>query len=260
MKRGYQYGFSAKGRAMYDTRARERKAQTMIAVLSNHFGPRLNELSLLNIGGSAGIIDNYLADYFASVVGVDIDAPAIDHAQRTYIKRNLCFLVGDALNLGFAPLTFDVVICSQVYEHVADPKQMMDEIFKVLKPKGICYFAVNNRLMLNEPHYNLPFLSMLPRAIAHLYIKASGKADFYYEKHLSYWGLRKLVERFTVHDYTLKIIQDPQAYSTDYMIKPGSIKASIATLVAQYFHWLSPGYIWLLEKPGVQRHQRAATT
>jgi hypothetical protein len=33
------------------------------------------------------------------------------------------------------------------------------------------------------------------------------------------------------------------------MVPPGSIKAAIAKLIARRFLWLSPGYIWLLEKP-----------
>lgn len=222
----------------------------MVAVLKDHFGDNLGRLSLLNIGGSAGIIDNYLADYFGAVTGIDIDTPAIEHARKTYNKDNLRFAVGDALNLEFAPEAFDVIICSQVYEHVADPNRMMDEIFRVLKPRGVCYFAANNRLMLNEPHYNLPLLSVMPRPLAHLYIKLSGKADFYYEKHMSYWALCGLAKRFAIYDYTPKIIRSPQTYCADYMIRPHTLKASIAAFIAQNLRWLSPGYIWLLEKPG----------
>lgn len=248
MERGYQYGFSERGSAMYDADGRKRKARTMVAVLQDHFGSDLANLSLLNVGGSAGIIDNYLADYFGSVTGVDIDAPAIAHARATYSKSNLHFEVGDALNLEFPPESFDVVICSQVYEHVADAKRMMAGIFAVLAPGGVCYFAANNRLMLIEPHYGLPLLSLLPRTIAHVYIRLTGKAGFYYEKHLTYWGLRDLTKSFTVHDYTQKIVRDPSRYFADYMFKPCATKAITARFVTKNLHWLSPGYIWLLEK------------
>lgn len=234
---------------MYDVRARERKARTMVAVIGDYMARPLNGMSLLNVGGSTGIIDNYLADHFGSVCGIDIDEPAIRHAQKSYNKTNLRFLVGDALNLEFAPNTFDVVICSHIYEHVTDPQRMMDQIFRVLKPGGVCYFAAGNRLMLNEPHYNLPLLSALPRAIAHLYIRAAGKAKFYYEKHLTYWGLRRLTQRFELHDFTAEIVRRPKAYGVDYMIRPHTAKAAVAKLIVEYFRWLSPGYIWLLEKP-----------
>ena len=41
--------------------------------------------------GSTGILDNYLADYFAKVVGSDIDEPAISFANNNFKKDNLEF-------------------------------------------------------------------------------------------------------------------------------------------------------------------------
>lgn len=247
--RGYQYGFSKQNRSMYDGQSRERKAQTMVAVLEDFLMQSLRDLRLLNVGGSAGIIDNYLAGHFGSVVGMDIDEPAITHARNTYHKANLEFRVGDALNLEFANNVFDVVVCSQVYEHVPDAQRMMNEIFRVLVPRGVCFFAASNRLMWNEPHYNLPLLSVIPRPLAHGYVRLTGRASHYHELHYSYWGLQNLVRHFVVHDYTLKMVRDPNKYSIAYMISPGSTKASIAGFIAKHCRWLSPGYIWLLEKP-----------
>jgi ubiquinone/menaquinone biosynthesis C-methylase UbiE len=162
LNREYQYNFSSLPAGKYDVLGRERKAKTMVAVLGDHLQVPLNDQSLLNVGGSTGIIDNYLADYFRSVVSVDIDEPAIMEAKNNFNKDNLIFQTGDALNLQFSDNTFDVVICSQVYEHVPSPQKMMDEIFRVLIPGELCYFAASNRLMWNEPHYNLPLLSVLP--------------------------------------------------------------------------------------------------
>jgi len=220
----------------------------MVAVLEDHIQKPLNSLSLLNVGGSAGIIDNFLADYFDLVVSVDIDEPAIESAKGKFKKDNLKFQLGDALNLQFSNNSFDVVICSQVYEHVPDPQKMMNEIFRVLKPGGVCYFAAGNRLMWNEPHYNLPLLSVLPRTLAHLYVRLTGKASHYHELHYTYWGLKKLARRFRVHDVTHKLICDSLKYHIDYMVPPGSMKAAIARLIAGKLLWLTPGYVWLLQK------------
>jgi ubiquinone/menaquinone biosynthesis C-methylase UbiE len=249
MERGYQYAFSSGGTAMYDRHGRERKARTMVSVLADYFEAPLDTMALLNVGGSAGIIDNYLAQHFGSVISIDIDEPAIAHAKKTYQADNLTFQIGDALHLPFSDNTFDVAICSQIYEHVPDPEQMLREIFRVLRPGGICYFAASNRFMWYEPHYYLPLLSAIPRPLAHLYIRLAGKAPYYYERHYSYWTLKKWVHRFTIHDYTCKIIQESQKYHADYMIRPGSLKARLASFISTYAYWLTPGYIWLLEKP-----------
>ena len=234
---------------MYDVPARERKARTMVAVLGDYLKLPLNTRRLLNVGGSAGIIDNYLSGHFSSVIGIDIDEPAVKHARNNYAKPNLEFQVADALNLPFSDNAFDVVVCSQVYEHVPDAQKMMDEIFRVLVPGGVCYFAASNRLMWNEPHYNLPLLSVIPRPLAHIYVRLMGRARYYHELHYTYWGLRNLVKSFIVHDYTPKMICDPQKYSIEYMIASGSVKAFIAGFVAEHIIWLCPSYIWLLEKP-----------
>jgi ubiquinone/menaquinone biosynthesis C-methylase UbiE len=236
--------------AMYKHQGRVKKARTILAVLQDFHGKTpLSSLSLLDVGSSTGIIDDFLADYFLKVTGIDIDKEAIHYAQTTFKKDNLQFRVDDLMELSFSDNTFDVVICTQIYEHVPDAQIMIREIFRVLKSRGICYFAAGNRISLMEPHYNLPFLSLLPRPLAHLYMKLACKGDYYHEKHMTLPGLQKLISNFTVHDYTKKIINDPKKFSTEYMLKPGSTKHKIAQFIINYAYWLSPTYIWILEKP-----------
>ena len=227
---------------------RERKARTMLTVLGDFLQKPLGECDVLNVGGSAGAIDNFLADYASKVVGIDIDGGAIKHAQETFVKDNLVFQVADALNLPFEDASFDIAICSHVYEHVPDPVQMFAEIHLVLRPGGICYFSAGNRLMWNEPHYDLPLLAILPRPLAHVYIRLAGKADYYHEKHLTYWSLKSLVRNFKRIDYTVRLINEPDKFLTEYMLPAGSMKARVAGKVADWFYWALPGYIWVLQK------------
>ena len=153
------------------------------------------------------------------------------------------------MDLSFPESTFDVVVCTQIYEHVPDAQTMINEIFRILKPGGVCYFAAGNRLNIIEPHYKLPFLSVLPRPLAHIYLKLAGKGNYYHEKHLILYNLKRLVSDFKVHDYTEKIINDPGKYHAEYMLTPGSIKYKIAEFIVTYIYWLCPTYIWILEKP-----------
>lgn len=249
MERGYQHAFSDGGTEMFDLDGRQKKAMTMVSVFSDSFDKPLDTLSVLNVGGSAGIIDEYLSRYFAKVTGLDIDEKAILYAQDNFQKDGLVFELGDAMDMPYEPNSFDAIVCSQVYEHVPDANILMSELFRVLKPGGIVYFAAGNRIVLNEPHYDLPFLSIIPRPLAHKYIRLAGKGDFYHEKHFTYWGLKKLVSKFNITDYTPLILTDPVKYNAEYMVKPGSRKHKIATFISKYMIWLVPGYIWLLEKP-----------
>ena len=132
--RAYQYNFSSMvDGAMYNRAGRERKAQTIVAVLRDFFSPRpLSSLKMLDVGSSTGIIDNFLADHFASVTGGDIDKEAVAYAGKTFRKDNLRFMVSDVMKLNFPEDSFDCVICTQIYEHVPDADRMAREIYRVL--------------------------------------------------------------------------------------------------------------------------------
>lgn len=248
--RGYQHNFSRMvDGAMYNHQVREKKVKTILAVLQDFLkSTPTSSLSLLDVGSSTGIIDNYLADHFLKVIGIDIDEEALHFAQEKFQKSNLEFKLDDLMELSFSDDTFDVVVCTQIYEHVPDSQTMVKEIFRILKPGGICYFAAGNRVRLMEPHYRLPFLSLLPRSLAHIYMKISRKGNYYHEKHLTLSGLMKLVSDFEIHDYTKKLIDDPTEFYTDYMLPPAGLKQKLAKLIARYAYWLCPTYIWILQK------------
>lgn len=248
-RRAYQNNFSTLfSEAVYGRQSRERKAKTIIAVLSDSFGTDLRSFSILDVGCSTGIMANYFSDYFGEVVGIDIDEPAVQYARGNFIKDNIKFNIGDAMDIRHSNNNFDVVICAHVYEHVPDASRLMAEIHRVLKPGGVCYFSAGNRLTVKEPHYNLPFLSIMPRFFAHRYMRISGKGNFYYEKHLSYWGLKRLIRNFEQIDYTKRIIENPELFYADYMIKHGTMKSALVRLMVNYAYWMCPSFIWLLRK------------
>ncbi|NND69645.1 MAG: class I SAM-dependent methyltransferase, partial [Halioglobus sp.] len=166
MARDYQYNYSELKPSLFNVQKRERKADTMVRVCSDFAGAQeIGKLTLLDVGSSNGIIDNYLADHFGEVYGIDIDEPAMLHAQNAFDKPNLHFMAGDAMAMSQPDNSIDVIVCAQVYEHVPDAQKMFREIHRVLKPGAFCYFAGNNRLMYMEPHYKLPFLSVIPRPL-----------------------------------------------------------------------------------------------
>jgi 2-polyprenyl-3-methyl-5-hydroxy-6-metoxy-1,4-benzoquinol methylase len=246
----YQYNYSEiHHEEMYNRRLRERKAETMVSVLQDFFKTDLRPFTLLDVGSSTGLIANYLAMYFGKVIGIDIDGPAVEFARSAHERDNLEFMQGNSLKMEMPENYFDAVICAHVYEHVPNPAMMMDEIYRILKPGGVCYFAAGNRLNVMEPHYHLPFLSILPRSLAHIYVRAARRSTFYYEKHLSYWGLKRLVCKFERIDYTKKIIEQPNRFKADYMLKPHARKTKVAQIIVNYAYSLCPTYIWLLQKP-----------
>lgn len=244
----YQRGFSSLHESMYDVDGRRRKARTALRVLRNVLGDQLAASRLLNVGSSSGIMDAEFAGEFLDVVGIDIDEAAIEHARRNFQLPNLHFELGDGLNIPFPDASFDVLVCSQVYEHVPDQPRLMRELERVLKPGGICYFAATNRFILIEPHFRLPMLSWLPPVLSDVYLRLTGRGRRYYERMRSYRKLRNLVARFEVVDYTASVIGDPVTYAFDYLVRPGSLTQSISFFIASRLPWVCPGYLWILRK------------
>jgi ubiquinone/menaquinone biosynthesis C-methylase UbiE len=150
--------------------------------------------------------------------------------------------------LPFRDNAIEVIICNHIYEHVPNANQMMKEIYRVLKENGFCYFSAANKYMIIEGHYHIPFLSWLPKPLAHLYLKLTGKGHFYYEQHLSLQGLKQLVKKFRIHDYTLSIIRDPEKFFATDIIPTQSFLYKWIRILAPYLYPWIPTYIWVLTK------------
>ena len=249
MRKKYQEDY-AEGRAqMYDTRSRVLKATRIVKLLKDYYVDKdLRKLVCLDIGSSTGIIDNFLAQHFKEVIGIDIDKKAVKSAQKHFRRNNLKFKIGDAMKPEFKKNSFDVVVCLHIYEHVPDDKKLFKEIFRVLKPGGVCFFAAGNRLWPWEYHYNLPFLSLLPKHLAHYYVKLFGKGDEYYESLRTYWSLKKLTKNFEIIDYTPKILKSPKKFGFDNIFAPGSVVSLLAKIAAPLSSYFAPTFFWLLIK------------
>lgn len=249
MKRGYQRNYSDLKPAVFDSDRRIKKADTIVKVCQDFLQEDdLSHLHLLDVGSSSGIIDNHLANYFGHVTGIDIDEPAMAHARATFCKDNLSFQQGDAMQMALQDNSVDVVVCTQIYEHVPSAERMFAEIFRVLKPQGFCYFSGNNRVMFMEPHYRLPLLSVLPRPLAHQYLRLMGKGSYYHELHFSYWTLKRMCRDFNITDYSAAVIAQPDRFGIEYMLQKGSLKWRAANLVARHARYFAP-LMWIMQKP-----------
>jgi len=154
------------------------KAKKIETLLNIKNRPDNTPLRILEIGCGSGGIAHYFATHqklLCEVTGVDV------HDSRQ-VEDGYTFLKVDGVKLPFADNSFDIVITNHVIEHVGEATEQLihlQEIDRVLSTGGLCYLAVPNRWMLTEPHYNLKFLSWLPRSLRSRYLHWAGKGDFY---------------------------------------------------------------------------------
>ena len=242
-----QLNFSSSYSQMFDLDIRVKKSKKAINVIKDHLH-ELKDLNLLDIGCSTGIMTNEYSKYFSKTIGIDIDKEAINYALKNFNNQKITFFQASYDDERITKQRFDVITCSHIYEHVSDSKDLLDTIYNILEPGGVCYFVGGNRFKIIEPHFKLPFLSFLPKKVARLYLKLTKKEGDYYQKHLSLFNLKNLVQKFKIYDYTIEIISNPTKYSSDDLIKEGSFKQKIYILIAKIFYFLVPTYIWILKK------------
>lgn len=220
----------------------------MVSVIRDYYKGDLSNLCCLEIGASGGIITALLSNQIPNTIGLDIDANAIHLAASNASKSNANYIVGDGLNLPFKDHSLDLIICNHVYEHVPNANQLFNEIYRTLKNDGFCYMAAGNKLVVFESHYFLPFLSWLPKPVAHRYLRLTGKGRYYYENLLSYVGLRKLLKDFNIIDYTLDIICDPKKFAAEEILDQHPMAFRIPKSIVRILYCMIPTYIFILTK------------
>jgi 2-polyprenyl-3-methyl-5-hydroxy-6-metoxy-1,4-benzoquinol methylase len=88
----------------------------------------------------------------STVVGVDIDEATVKHARERY---GLQFLQVDIAALPFQDGSFDIVVCFETIEHVADGSRALSELRRVLTADGLLIISTPNAaeyLVENEFH------------------------------------------------------------------------------------------------------------
>jgi SAM-dependent methyltransferase len=86
----------------------------------------------------------------ASVVGVDANPEAHEHARLRYQRQNLRFERGLVETYG-EPGAFDAVVFLQTIEHVQDPVAVLEHFAALLAPGGVAFVSTPNLLTLAAP-------------------------------------------------------------------------------------------------------------
>ncbi len=106
------------------------------------------------------------AEYNPQDVAVGLQPDRWDHGQLD--------IISDITSIPEKDASFDVILCSEVLEHVPDPLAALREFSRLLRPEG--------RLLLTAP-----FVSMTHFAPYHF---CTGLSRYFYELHLKNYGFK----------------------------------------------------------------------
>ena len=113
-------------------------------------GARVIGGRVIDMACGEGYGSEVLSRAAASVVGVDANPEAHEHARLRYQRQNLRFERGVVETHGEAG-SFDAVVFLQTIEHVHDPVAVLGHFRSLLAPGGVAYVSTPNLLTLAPP-------------------------------------------------------------------------------------------------------------
>ena len=111
---------------------------------------RAKGADVLDIGCGYGYGSHLLSKTARSVTGIDFHPPAIAFAKEQYLVPNLSYREHDAnLPLPFEDGSFDLIVSSEVIEHMHKQNELIEEIARVGRPGGHVIIKTPN--IVNDP-------------------------------------------------------------------------------------------------------------
>jgi SAM-dependent methyltransferase len=172
-----------------------------------------HESRALDLGAGMGTNSHALGTRFREVIALEPVLERIRFMKHRFAQEGLSHvkpLRSSLWVLPFAKESFDLVAMNGVLEWVAlgqqgDPRMLQERalrnVFSLLRPGGYFYLGIENRMCLGyllgypDPHCGLPYVTALPRPVAHWYARRKGQKEGYRNYLYSSRGYRKLLER-----------------------------------------------------------------
>jgi len=162
---------------------------------------------VLDVASGEGYGSHILAQYAQSVIGVDIDKTSVEHANKKYQYNNLQYIQSSCVNMPIDDASIDVVVSFETLEHLAEQKEMLAEIDRVLKPDGLLVISTPDK-----KHYS----------------DATGFSNEYHVKELYQHEFKALLDchwsqqawyaqSLSFHSTMQRLNPDKNTYSTDIM-------------------------------------------
>ena len=100
---------------------------------------------VLDVASGEGYGTHLLSKAAASVVGADISADVVAHANSRYTNENLRYVAADCTQIPELDASFDVIVSFETIEHMTKHEAFLREVDRLLAPAGIFIISSPNR-------------------------------------------------------------------------------------------------------------------
>lgn len=127
---------------------------------------------LLDVGCGAGTFLRAAARAGWEAEGVEVSEPAAEHNRAAGFE----VFNGELAEARYPEGRFDVVIASEVLEHVAEPREMLREILRVMRPGGLLWATTPNGRGLSALALGLGWSAVAPPEHLHLFSRGAAES------------------------------------------------------------------------------------
>ncbi len=179
------------------------KDKRIIQILKNF---NINNKVCLDIGPGSGRWLNFMKNKNAKkLFAVDISPKVID-LNKTFCNK-IFQLDIESKKLPLKDNSTDLILCLEVLEHIRDPNNLINELFRIMKSNSIAIFTIPNILSFASRVRVL--VGLLPIAII---------SD---PTHIKFYKKRSIFKIFS--DYNFKV----EFYSSSFTLNPFDQKSSL---------------------------------
>jgi methionine biosynthesis protein MetW len=178
--------------------------------------------TLLDVGCGDGALSPLVRGKVAEVHGIEWAEHAIEEARALGVRVRKCDLNRDSLS--YPDESFDAVTCLDVIEHVLDPRRLLREIHRVLRPAGALILITPN---IRYVHFvsQLLFKGRFPRT--------SSDPEGYDGGHIHYFTYGDC--EALLAEANFKSVEAYGLYRWALLTKWGKIKEAIKGLLGERF-------------------------
>jgi len=160
----------------------------------------LENKTYLEIGCGPAFLACYLAKYGVYCLGVDVSMKGLKLASKLFRMSSVegNFICADILHLPLAPNACDLIYGGGVIEHARGIQQAINELCRVLKPRGVAFNTVPylslGSITYRQIHGNIPDIPLVGSLMElfHLQLLKGKHMRFGYEKSFTASTLKRL--------------------------------------------------------------------